>query len=241
MIKLSDKKRISLLILIVSSLLLTAFYSVPFSRQLFSWLDLLDPVFNEKTPVIVLKNGSLEFDGQIPFRIALENNIRIVFDETADDSVLADARPYSIFIATDSILFKSKKEIKRIPIEDIEIEKESVRISPVKVGRFLHKFSPLIIAAVGASFFLTLVLIFYLIALAAAGVGIMVDAFSNGPYSFGHLLNSSSLLLFLFSVIWVLFGFATIWQLRTLIIAYFLIFVTLVYWTIRSSRRIDVS
>ena len=236
-----DRKKLSLPVILACSCMIAAFYGFSCFGEMSSTLELLGPVFDEKTPVVILQSGSIEFDRPVPYHLTLENGVEIFFDETADDSVFAGTRPYSLFIAKDQILFKTKKEIKKIAVDDIEIEKEPFEVNPVRAGRFLHKFFPLIFAVAVLLSFLALFLIFYLIAAIAAGMGIMIDAFSNGPYSFGALLNGSSLLLLLFSLIWLLFGLSTIEHLRLLLIAYFFIFTMLVYSTIKSSKRIDVS
>ena len=197
------KKGFSFILLVACALSLTTIYSIPIFRKADSLLILLAPVFDEQTPVVILESGSLQFT--LP--------------------------AYSLCIARDTIMFKIKDRVKTIAVSEIEINsnKGKMVLNPVKIGLFLERFSAGFIFLSGILLFLLLLFVLSLIVLFAAGIGIMIDAFSNGPYSFQSLFAGAAVLMMALTVIWIIFGFSSFAQLRTSLIIYFAVFWGLVY------------
>lgn len=240
MIKILKKKKLFLLAIFLCALFLAALYSVPISAKFHSVLLLLDPIFDAQTPVIRLHTEGLSFDRAVPYKIVLDNGVQIIFDKEADSTAFLSSQNYSVFIAMDKILYKKSDKIKSISLENIEIDKDYLEIDPVKVGLFLKKFSTMIVLATGLLLLVLLFVGLYLLVLLAAGLGIMIDAFSNGPYTFGALLNGAALMLLVSVIGFMLLGRLSFKYLEYILIIYYLIYLTLVYWTGRSSKRYDV-
>jgi len=225
------KKGFSFILLVACALSLTTIYSIPIFRKADSLLILLAPVFDEQTPVVILESGSLQFDKPIPYEIELDNGVRIFFQNSADSTQLSTLPAYSLCIARDTIMFKIKDRVKTIAVSEIEInsDKGKMVLNPVKIGLFLERFSAGFIFLSGILLFLLFLLVLSLIALFAAGIGIMIDAFSNGPYSFQSLFAGAAVLMMALTVIWIIFRFSSFAQLRTSLIIYFAVFWGLVY------------
>jgi len=241
MITFLKKKRLSLLVILFCAFLPAVFYSIPISAKFSSGLQMLQPLFNARTPIIHLQTEGLSFDRPTPYKITLENGVQILFDETADSTALLSAQNYSVSIAQNNILYKINDQIKSISLENIEIDRDYIEIDPVKVGRLLQRISSALVVVTGLVLFVLLFVVLYLVALLAGGLGIMVDAFSNGPFTFGILFNAAAILLFVAVINWIFWGLCSFKHFKTVLILFFLIYLILVYWTIRSSKRYDFS
>ena len=241
MIKIPQKKRYSFLVLLISAIFLAVYYSIPLSEKLNSFLRLIDPVFDENTPIIYLSSGEISFDRQAPHQIVLENGVHILFDAFADSTVLDTLPPFSILVATDKILYKTKEETKEILVKDIEIERDHIEINPVKVGILLKKFSSVLLVSTSFFVFIGFFICMNIIVLIAGGIGIMIDSFSNGPFTFPALFNFAGFLFALFVIFWVLFGFSSIIALKYFLIAFLTLYIFVIYFSVRFSHRLNIS
>jgi hypothetical protein len=237
MIRIPQKKSFSFAVILICAVLLTVFYGIPLSDKMDALLKTVDPIFDSSTPIVNLRSGELDFDGTIPHRINLENGIQILFEYEADSTLLDSLPNYSTLLTTEAIYYKNKEKIKQISVQNIETEKDRIEINPVKVGLFLTKFSTILTLISGFIIFITFIVSLYIIVLVATGVSIMVDAFSDGPYSFSILFKSASVFMLLIVLAWMLLGFSTLGQLKYMLIFYVSVFIILVYMTIRLARR----
>ena len=66
MIKLSDKKRYSLIPTFIGALIVSLYITIPLLQKIQNIVDFYEPVLNETTPTLKLHEGGIEFEGHIP-------------------------------------------------------------------------------------------------------------------------------------------------------------------------------
>ena len=236
MVKLPTQKRYAILPIVAGSILWTIFVVMPILNYLQSLVDFYEPILNETTPTIHLYDGRIEFQGSIPQKITLANDVEVFFDSTFNDSAFQQSPVRSVFISSQTIHVKTKNETKTYSLDDIEVDSEPLVLEPLQVKEILRKYRDIAFVIISITGFFAVLVACTLIALFGAGIGIMVDAFSSGPFQFGALLNLSSLFLLAASLVWIIFGFESFADFKTVVIFYFIIFITFVYLTILLRR-----
>ena len=175
---------------------------LPFTRQLHHFIQLYSPVLDSDIPQLTLAEHELRIRGDLPKIVELENDVQVIFHEEIIDSLFADVPAQSVYISSRHLWYKTATDTIKLSFESIQAEEDSVQIQPAKIKGFLNRYSSLIIWGMPIVLFPFSLLLFYLISLFFGGIGIMIDAFQNGPYSFSIYLNLGSLVVFLFLILW---------------------------------------
>ncbi len=239
MIKIPAKTFIPILSIVISSLILTFFLILPLLTWLQDIVDFYEPALNETTPTIVLKNGYIEFKGQIPQQITLADGVIIFFDKVVNDSLLQAAPVRSVFIAEYEMQIKTKQNIQTITFDNIKSDDDDVILEPLKVREKLLRYRTkiFVVISIVSVFFVTLFV--FLLVFFAAGVGLMVDTFSNGPHTFKQMLNLSAPLLLVFILIGIIFQLVTFSDIKLMILLYILFTGVFVFLNTYLVSRVD--
>mgnify|MGYP006285092849 CR=1 FL=1 len=140
MVKLPTQKRYAILPIVAGSILWTIFVVMPILNYLQSLVDFYEPILNETTPTIHLYDGRIEFQGSIPQKITLANDVEVFFDSTFNDSAFQQSPVRSVFISSQTIHVKTKNETKTYSLDDIEVDSEPLVLEPLQVKEILRKY-----------------------------------------------------------------------------------------------------
>ncbi len=237
MIKIPAKSFVPVIAILLSSIVLTFFLIFPLIARLQDIVDFYEPALNETTPTIHIKDGHIELLGHIPQRITLANGAIIFFDDTVNDS-LFDAAPFrSVFIAEHEMRIRNKTRIDTVSFESVTVDDDGTILHPLEIREKLFQYRNKVFAVIAIISVVGVALLVYIMVNFAAGIGIMVDAFSNGPHSFKQMLNLSSILLLSFTIVGIIFQINSFRTIKILIILYLALTGVLVYITTFLGRR----
>lgn len=201
-----EKGRFIVLALFLGALLLYVRYIDPYVQSVDELLTVYSPVFNGEAPNLSLQDKQIKFIGDVPKTFILEQGIIVSFDHETNDSLLNAAAPGSIFFSHRSVKLKTSHKVHVFDIEKLEIEKDNAVIDFFKLGVWLDR--TLFWLKLGAAFLFSLLafLILCLLDLFFGAIGLIIDAFRNGPYSFRYYLGYAALYLFVTSSLTCIFN-----------------------------------
>lgn len=227
------KKGISAVLIMISVFVIIYFWIFPFANRALQYVLLYQKGFTPQAPTIVFQEKGFDLVGELGKTMHLENNIKLIFGTAADTNTLKTYAPKSVLIVPNQLYFRGQSKITKIGLENITFDSAPETVTPERMSHFLNKVyhvasnSNLIV-----SFGLILSLVL-LLAFIAAGVGSMIDAFSYGALSFGHLFRISCFVMLLMSAGAVILKedlHFSLWRWRIeLVLLYFLINGLLVY------------
>jgi hypothetical protein len=230
MIRIPSKTIVPILSILLNSIVLTYFLILPLLTWLQDIVDFYEPALNETTPTIHIKDAHIEFEGSIPQQITLADGAIIFFDKTVNDSLIEAAPPRSVFIAEEELRFKTKKAvIDTVTFENIKVDEDKVVLDPIKVREKMLQYRTKVFAIIAIIAVIGMALMVYLPVNFAAGVGLMVDAFTNGPNSFKQMLNLSSILLLFVVLIGIIFRLGSFRSIKILALCYVVLTGVLIY------------
>lgn len=228
MIKIPSKSLIPILSILISSIVLGYLLIQPMLNRLEYYVDYYAAALNETTPIIHVKEGYIEFEGHIPQQITLADGAKIFFDTTMNDSLLEASPARSVFISETEMKIKGKNDLKAFSFENIKSDDNDV-LEPLKLKEKIYHYRNKIFTALTiANVFITILFLFLLINF-AAGIGIMVDAFMNGPHTFKQTLNIAGILLLLFTLVGIIFQLGSFQYIKYMILSYLVLSGVLVY------------
>lgn len=200
-----DKKSVSFLLILFTVLILTISVCVSLFIKISSGFELLDPIFQPSTPSVVLLKGELLIDGTMPHTVVLENGVIVMFAEMADSVLIANSPRGSVSIGQDRICFKWLNDVKSIDASEIDTpgNRDRIVLDPVSIGAFLQRFSASLFVLGAIVIFLLFALLLYLLVMLLSGIGIMIDAFSNGSFTFTQMSGMASVFVLVSSIIWL--------------------------------------
>ncbi|MBN1466300.1 DUF1189 family protein [candidate division KSB1 bacterium] len=237
MIKLFQQKRFSIFSILVSTVIVAVFISLSLMGRLQHFVDFYEPVLNETTPTIILDDGEITFEGNIPQRIELANGVEVFFAETVNDSLFQLSPVNSVFIAKKEIWHKRSDDIKKYSLEGVRMDDGPLRLQPLQVKEKLRGLRTTAFLILLVTSIVFLFLIFMVLAYFGAGVGIMIDAFQNGPHSFAELLNWSSIFLLICALLWIIFTSRTFHSIGYFFLLHIGIMIAFVYLRLFSARQ----
>lgn len=202
MAALLSRHRFAFLLLLGSAVILSFFIFRPILHQVYSVVDLYYQSLQADTPTVKLYHHRLEFDGVIPTTIRQENGVTLFFDHQANDSLLAASATWSVYIAQDFIKIKTPAKIRELPINQISVEdNEPLVLEPLKLKRLIARFLTLLKWGGGLLVAVSTLAMLYLIAAISAGIGLMIDAFRNGPNDFTFYFGLGAVLVLIYTVL----------------------------------------
>ena len=207
--------------------MLSVYVVIPLMQRLDEYVELYEPALNETTPTIHVLDSRIEFEGHIPQQIILADSVQVLFDTVVNDSLFQTTPARSVFIAEDKICLKKEDDIDVLALENINID--SLVLRPLEVKKKLHQFRTLTYVIVAFMSVVFLFLIVLLVANFGAGIGIMIDAFANGPHTFKELLNVASLVLLFVILFWIIFSSGTLKNIKLALVIYFVLIAAFVY------------
>lgn len=206
MLKLLNKSSFSLLIILLCTLLLFIAAILPLAHKISNYAKLYYPLLEPTTPTIYLYDHELRLEGEIPKTIQLENGVTIFFDVQVNDSLLNGSPVGSIFIGEDAVKIKTLKELREIRYDKIKVDQAPLIIEPLKVKSLVDRLLSFILLSISLIFTILVFLLAYLVAVLSAGIGLMIDAFRDGPNSFTFYLNLAGVVMLAFILLNFLFG-----------------------------------
>jgi hypothetical protein len=227
--KLFNKKLFSFFVLLFCSLVLFLITILPLVHKINHKIEIYTPLLKADTPTIHLFNHRLKLNGEIPKTIELANGIMVYFDVQVNDSLINASPAGSVFIAEDAIKIKTKTEIKEFNCSEIEIDKEPIIIEPLKVKGVINSLSSIIMVITGLLFTTFTFMLLYLAVAFSAGIGLMIDTFRDGPYSFTFFMSLSSLFLLAFILAYFLLNIKALLSLKIFALIYLLSFIAVSY------------
>lgn len=241
MVKLSSKKRYAIIPLLIGTLLIAIFKILPLVQYIDKLIDLYEPVLDEKLPIVQFYDGRIDIEGELPHKVTLENGAYVLFDSIYNDSLFKDLPATSLFISERDIRIKTKAEIVRLSLDKIILEDkgESMVLEPLRLREKIQRYRNLAIIIIDAALFFLIAMSLTGIALLAAGIGFMIDAFTQGAFTFGELLNFASFTLLFFIFLWIIFGSNSMTVLKIFVIFYFAIMTAFVYLRVFIKRSLN--
>lgn len=237
MVNLFQQKRFSIIPILASAVILSTSILIPLLGRLQHFVDFYAPVLNETTPTILLGDGKLDFEGHIPQRIELANGVEVFFAETVNDSLFQLSPPNSVFISKEEIWLKRTNEIKKFSLAEVQLDDEPLILRPLQLKEKLLRLRNAVFVILSVTSILAFILILVLLAYFGAGIGIMIDAFQNGPHTFAELLNWSSIFLLICALLWIIFASGTFHSIGYFFILHIGIMIAFVYLRLFSARR----
>lgn len=241
MLRLSPKKRYALIPVFFGTLLITVFTILPLVHSITNLIDMYEAVLNEQLPILRLYDGRIDMEGKLPQKIILENGTYVVFDTTYNDSLFRDLPANSLFISERDIRIKIKAEILTWSLDKIRIgeKDEPLLLEPSKMREKIQKYRNLTLIIIGVAIFFIVAMSLISITFFAAGIGFMIDAFTQGAFSFGELLNLAAFILLFVIFLWIIFGSNSITTFKIFIIFYFAIMTAFVYLRVLLKRSVS--
>ncbi|NOY59364.1 MAG: DUF1189 domain-containing protein [Calditrichaeota bacterium] len=196
------KKLITLSLLLINVLVIFFVWEHPAMRNLLSTVELYRKAFDAPLPEIIVHSKGITLDGKLPTRIRLRNNIWLIFDTYADSTEFLSCAPRSIWISNDLLLYRTVKGIKTFKMKNIRSDDPPETISGEKIhvhDKFEKYYRPgklLLNAFLILSTFISL----FLLMLLGGGVGIIIDAFREGPATYAQMLHLAGRIL----TVWVI-------------------------------------
>jgi|GEM_PF-3044097 len=196
------KKYLFFLLLLPALLTAVFFIMFPLAYKVHDYVTLYRQALVEPFPAIRLMDGKLEFVDPVPVNITIGDAVQIICDTLPDTVNFSNAVQNSILISEYFIMIKSHdNKVEKIDLTKMNINDEPVYVDPYQVSHFIDSRAKTILRF---SIIMSIV-IFYLFLLllttVGAGIGVMVDAFSQSKISFLPLLNISGFIVMLYTIV----------------------------------------
>jgi hypothetical protein len=227
--KFLNKSYLSFLIMLLCTLFLFIIAIMPLVHKISDSVKLYYPVLESAAPTIYLDDHKLKLEGEIPQTIQLENGVTIFFDAQVNDSLLNNSPAGSVFIAENAVKIKTRSQLREIRYDKIKVDKEPLIIEPLKIKSLIDRLLSAILLITSIVLIVLVFLILYLAAVLSAGIGLMIDAFRNGPNSFTYYLNLAGLVMLAFIFINFLFGIKVFPYLKIVLISYLTCYIAVSY------------
>ena len=213
-------------------------------RSLLSTVELYRKAFDAPLPEIIVHSKGITLDGKLPTRIRLRDNIWLIFDTYTDSTEFLSCAPRSIWISNDLLLYRTEKSIKTFKTKNISSDDPPETISGKKIhDKFEKYYRP-------GKFFLNTFLILvtfislFLLMLLGGGVGIIIDAFREGPGTYAQMLHLAGRIL----TVWVIIaagieraGIFSFKMLGAFLLLYLLSIALLVSWNLNHKINVKTS
>lgn len=231
-----EKNRFIILALFLGALLLYVRYIDPLVQLVDELFLFYSPVFDGEAPNLVLQNKQITFIGDLPKTITLESGAVVSFGYEPHDSLLNAAPPGSIFFSPKSVSIKTAHKTRTFDLQTVNIEKENLVVDFFKLGLWLHRSIFWLKLATAFAFSAAAFIILALLDLFFGAVGLVIDAFRNGPYSFRYYLGYAALYLFVTSSLTCIFNLA-FGPARVVFVLSFMTYIVAVNFKIRDALR----
>ncbi len=196
----NNKKSVVLLYLTVNIVIVFYVWGQPALRNLLSTTELFRKALKEPIPTITILSKGISLDGKLPTRIRLKDNIWLIFDTHADSIKFLSCAPRSIWLSNDLLLYRTEKGVKSFDMKKISSNDPPKTYSGKELYDKFEKYYQLGKALVVALVIFTTFIFLLLLMLLGGGVGIIIDAFKEGPSTYGQMVLLSAALL----TVWVI-------------------------------------
>lgn len=216
MIPQNNKKPVILILLIVQIGIVFFVWGQPALRSLLSTTELIRTALKGPVPTITLLSKGISLEGQLPTRIHLRDNIWLIFDTSADSTELLSCAPRSIWLSNDRLLYRTKEGVRSFDLNKITSDAPPKTFTGKEIrDKFEKYYRPGKTLIFVLSVFTALIFLFLLV-LIGGGIGIIVDAFKEGPSTYGQMVLLSAKILTIWVIIAAGVKFAGIFSLRML-------------------------
>ena len=194
--KLARKNFLFPLLLFVNTVIIFLVWERPTINSTLYFIDLYRSALREPMPDITFLKRGIRLVGELPVVIHLRDSVDVIFDQQADSLQLLSRKKGSILIRDDYLFYRTESGVRTFALESITID--SVRtMSPDQLRRKVDKYYIPAVTAIYVATIVMSLLAILLINLFGAGIGVIVDAFTEGPFSYRQMLNVAGFLLFL--------------------------------------------
>jgi len=198
---------------------------LPHLTRAFRYLHLYYPALTEQTPTLLLYDHKLDFIGHVPAVIELDKKIRLFFGTQPNDSLYNSSAVGSLYFDSQVIKIKFRHKVHEINFDHVNVnDEEPLEIKPVAIRKLIDKFARFTVFFIILVIFPALLLLVHLFALFLAGMGLMFDAFRNGPFAFIEYLGLASSFIFIFVLALSVIGIPSFQALKYMMLALFLLF-----------------
>jgi hypothetical protein len=223
------------LLVIINSLLLFFVWQVPIMDRLKEYVELYREAISENVPSIKISEDGLEFLGTFPYTKVLKNSIVVTIDNKIDTVKFKTFPAKSIWLNNDTLLYRGKSILKIIPLNDIKGDSTTV-ITGQQINQKVDKFFYIAFNVAKILLFFSTLLIVFLLVLFGAGMGSVVDAFSDGPFKYKDMLTIASWLQFMWIGVAIggkYFGVLSMSAIIPFLIIYILTIMAYVYYLLK--------
>ncbi|HPG37780.1 MAG TPA: DUF1189 family protein [bacterium] len=208
------KKYLFFLLLLPALLTAIFFIILPLANKVHDYVTLYRQALVEPFPAIRLMDGKLEFVDPVPVNITIGDAVQIICDTLPDTVNFSNTVQNSILISEYFIMIKSHdNKVEKIDLTKMNINDEPVYVDPYQVSHFIDNRAKTIIRFVIIMLFIIFYLFLLILTTVGAGIGVMVDAFSQSKISFLPLLNISGIVVTFYTMITSLFYYLHIFVL----------------------------
>lgn len=183
----------------LSGLLVSACLVLPMLMRVFFIGKDLQSAIHDDMATLIVDDNTVHIVGEVPSIIRLKNGVAILLHTEPDTMLLKSFPRHSILITEKALFYRRALDIKKYPFENanIRFDDERVELTPQFLRTKLEQYlvpALTIVAIISIGLFF---LVLLGLALFAAGISTVIDAFTNGPFAYLQFYNLSSLVLFL--------------------------------------------
>jgi len=153
------------------------------------------PAFNKEAPDITLTGRGFVFDPDQRSEHRLADGSLWIFDSAADTSGFASLPAGSVMLSRQALHYRTPSRVKSFYLGNISVQNEKVTLAPAQVRAALDRYTPAALWLLGALVIVLLCAAILVLSLLMAGLGAIIDGFSNGPFDYSRLYHRALLIL----------------------------------------------
>ena len=218
----------------INSLLVFFIWQYPNVMDLKNSVDTYREAISEDMPSIRFADDGIDFLGILPYTKELRNGVIVHIDNDIDTVLFKSFPEKSIWLSEDTLFYRRHSDITKISLKSIHSDPPEVYTGAeikLKVEKsFDMLFTVGLLILLGLTF-----LVLLLLTLLGAGMGSIVDAFSEGPYNYKHMLKIASFFQFvwlLVAVVGYFLGITHIGAILPILVFYLLSIMGFVYYLV---------
>jgi hypothetical protein len=185
--------------LFLSGLLVSTCLVLPMLMHAFIIGKDLRSAIHDDMATLIVDDNTLHIEGKVPSIIRLENGVTVLLHTKPDTMLLKSFPRHSILITEQALFYRRAFDIKKYPFENanIRFDDKHMELTPQLLRTKLDKHLVPVLTIVAILSIGLFFLVLLGLALFAAGISTVIDAFTNGPFAYLQFYNLSSLVLFL--------------------------------------------
>ena len=219
----------------INTLILFFVWEYPGISTIRSSANIYREAITDEMPNVRFDESGIEFIGHKPYEKTLENGIIFRIDDETDYTLFETFPHKSLLITDDNLLYRTKNGKVDVPLSNIKSDRiENFTGAEIRMRldkSFNNIFTMITLVILGVTLLLML-----LLALLGAGFGSIVDAFTEGPFRYRHMLNIASIFQFVWIVVTICIFYVGVSNLKIfflMILFYLLSIMGFVYYMIR--------